>query len=83
MLGRDRLHDSRPDPGSERAGDRLRFADLADYYPAQSPPAQTINGTQPAAPQNAPSASAGSGANAPAVYLILFVVVGLLALHAG
>lgn len=82
MLGADRLYDVRPDPGDERAGDRRRFADLGDFYPAVSPPAQTVNGTQPVTPAGGGAAAvAGTGMNAPAVWVVAFTAIALGLMH--
>ena len=78
---RERLYLNMPDPGDDRAGDRLRFADLGDFYPSQSPPAQTVNGTQPAAPQNAPSSAGGVTPSAPSFWMLALVAGSLALLH--
>lgn len=70
-----------PDPGDERAADRLRFADLTEWYPKPQNPSPNGAGA-PSAPASSGAVSAvGSPHKSPALWTLAFVGVGLVLLH--
>lgn len=70
-----------PDPSDDRAGDRLRNADLTDFYPKVQNPSPNGAGL-PSSPAASGNQGAGTGMkHSPALYTLIIVGVGLFLLH--